>query len=261
MKKRRSTYTFQLNCNPNLANSLVQSYIRGNRYELQQKNGEQFYRTGDAMVQGYRYFNYSISGQTLTICAWLKGAFGEISVEQNNFNMFAMSYRNSLNTLFQEINKLNKGENMNNNQINFDPNSGQPLNQNMNNNQTNFEPNSWQSLNQNINNNQTNFNSNIGQPLNQNNYQQPMQNINQFAQTFQNETTKKQEKMCEIVFWISLFGLICSFVGVTYGLIIYILDFYFASQGLKTNKRGKAIATIVLSIASILIIIFQLVSA
>jgi len=215
MKKGRSTYTFQFNCDPNLINNLVQHYIQGNQYELQQKNGEQYYRAGDAMM-GYKYFNYSLSGQTLTIYAWFKGAFGEVPIEQNSLNMMAMTYRNSLNTLFQEIEKLNNGgANMNNN-MNFDPNTGQPLNQN---------------------------------------------NVSQFTQTFQNETTKKQEKMCEVGFWLSLFGLLCSFLGVAYGVIIYILNFYFASQGLKTRKRGKAIATIVLSIVSILIIIIQLVSA
>ncbi len=244
MKKGRSIYTFQLSCDPNLVNNLVQSYIQGNQYELQQKNGEQFYRAGDAMVQGYRFFNYSISGQTLTIYAWCKGLFGEIPIEQkNSLNMLAMAYRNSLNTLFQEIDKLNNGGvNMNNN-MNFDPNTGQPLNQNVSNNQMNFDP-------------------NTGQQLNQTNYQQPVQNnASQFAQTFQNETTKKQEKMCEIGFWLSLFGLLISFAGLTYGGIMYILNFYFASQGLKTRKRGKAVAIIVLSIVSILITIFQLVSA
>ena len=157
--------------------------------------------------------------------------------------MLAMAYRNSLNTLFQEIDKLNNGGvNMNNN-MNFDPNTGQPLNQNVSNNQMNFDP-------------------NTGQQLNQTNYQQPVQNnASQFAQTFQNETTKKQEKMCQIGFWLSLFGLLISFAGLTYGGIMYILNFYFASQGLKTRKRGKAVAIIVLSIVSILITIFQLVSA
>lgn len=242
MKKGRSTYTFQFNCDPNSMNNLIQSYIQANQYELQQNNGEQFYRAGDAMLQGYRYFNYLISGQTLTIYAWFKGALGEIQIEQNSLNIMAMDYRNSLNTLFQEIDKLNNGGvNMNNN-MNFNPTNGQPLNQNMNNNQMNFNP--------------TN-----GQPLNQNNYQQPSQNMNQFSQTFQAETTKKQEKLCEIGFWLSIFGLLCSFVGVTYGIFVYIINFYFASQGLKTSKKNKAIATIVISIISILIIVFQLMNA
>lgn len=127
MKKGRSIYTFQLNCDVNLIDNLIQSYIQGNQYKLQQKNGEQFYRAGDAMVQGYRYFNYSISGQTITIYAWLKGVFGEVPIEQYNLNllnMMAMTYRNSLNTLFQEINKLNNGGESMNNDINFDPNMG-----------------------------------------------------------------------------------------------------------------------------------------
>ena len=220
MKKGRSTYTFQLSCDPNLVNNLIHSYIQGNKYELQQKNGEQFYRAGDAMIQGYRYFNYSISGQTLTIYAWYKGALGEIPIEQSSLNMMVMAYRNSLNTLFQEIDKLNNGganmnnsqmnfesntgqalnQNLNNSQMNFDPNTGQALNQNLNNSQMNFDPSTGQALNQNLNNSQMNFDPNTGQSLNQNNYQQPIQNVDQFTQTFQNETTKKQEKMCEIGF-------------------------------------------------------------
>lgn len=233
MNKGRSTYTFQLNCDPNVANDLVQAYIQGNKFTSQNKDGEQFYRAGDVMLEGYRYFNYSINGQTLTIQAWLKGPFGDMSIEQNSLNMPAMNYRNSLGKLFQEIEKLNNGgTNMNNNNgMNFDPNTSQPLNQGYN-----------------------------QQPMNNQSYGQPMQQNNQFTQSFQDETTKKQEKMCEWGFWLSIFGLLISFVGVTYGVIVYILNFYFASQGLKTRKRGKAIATIAMSIISIIIIVIQLVA-
>lgn len=242
MKKGRSTYNFQLNCNPNLVNDLVQAYIKGNKFELQNKNGEQYYRAGDAMLEGYRYFNYFISGQSLVIYAWLNSVFGEMPIEQNNFNMPAMNYRNSLGNLFQEIEKLNNGgNNMNNNGNNFDPVTGQPINQNMNN-------------------NGNSFNQTTGQQMN-NTYQQPTQQNNQFVQTFQDETTKKQEKMCELGFWLSIFGLLASFFGVAYGIIVYIFNFYFASQGLKTRKRGKAIATIVMSIISIIIIVLQVASA
>lgn len=64
--------------------------------------------------------------------------------------------------------------------------------------------------------------------------------------------------MCEVGFWLSIVGLILSFIGITYGVIIYLLNYYFASQGLKTRKRGKAIATIVLSSVSIVIIILEI---
>ena len=216
MQKGRSTYSFQITCDSNLINNLIQSYIQSNKFEFQQTNDEQFYRAGDALVEGYRFFKYSIVGQTLTIYAWFKYLYGEVPVEQNSLNIIAMNYRNSLNTLFQEINKLN--------------NMGVSMN---------VHNNAFQQ--------------------NQSNYQPPVQpDINQFSQQFQNETTNKQEQMCEIGFWLSIVGLLLSFMGIVYGAIVYILNFYFASQGLKTSKRTKAITTIILSIISIIIFIFQL---
>lgn len=168
----------------------------------------------------------TINGNNLIIEAWLDGALGDFPLEQNSLNMLAMDYRNSLNKLFQEINKLNNG--------------GMNMNNNFN--------------NQNIN-NQMNYDPNTGQPINNND------NNNNFVQSFQDETMKKKERMCEIGFWLSILGLVCSFFGIAYGIFVYIMDFYFASQGLKTRKKGKAIATIVLSIISILFIIFTLIIA
>lgn len=180
---------------------------------------------------GYKGLIYFIQGQQITINAWLDGALGDFPLEQNSLNVMAMNYRNSLSTLFKEIEGGNTmNNNVNNGQMNFDPNTGQPINQNIQ---------------------QT-----TGDPVNQINTEQPQNN---FSQTFQDENQKKQEKMCEIGFWLSILGLVCSLFGVTYGVIIYIMDFYFASQGLKTTKRGKAIATIVLSIISILIVIIELI--
>lgn len=112
-------------------------------------------------------------------------------------------------------------------------------------------------MNNNQNNYQMNFDPQTGQPLNQNYQQQSYQN--QFVQNFQNENLMKQEKMCEVGFWLSILGLIFSFFGVAYGVIVYVANFYFASQGLKTRKRGKAIATIVLSSISIAICLFWII--
>lgn len=222
MKKGRSNYTFQLNLDSNTVNGLIQSYLSANDFKLESKNGENLYKAVDA-IMGSKGFSYSFVGQTLNINVWLIGAFGDFPIEQKSHNMFAMNYRNSLNTLFQEISNLNNGENNMSNE-----NQSQ----------------------------QTNFNDNAVPNQNVNNIQQPIQNnFNQFTQTFQAETDKKKEKMCEIGFWISILGLLASFGGVSYGLIVYIMDFYFASMGLKTKKRGKAIATIVLSITSIVITI------
>lgn len=234
MKKGKSNYTLQFRGDSNTINQLMQSYLSANGFSLTEKKGEQYFRAGDQMM-GYRGLTYSIQNQTITINAWLDGALGNFPLEQNSLNMMAMNYRNSLSTLFQEIENLNGGTTINNtnqNQENYDSQTGQPINQN--------------------------YQQPTGQTVNQVNMQQPQNN---FSQTFQNENQKKQETMCEIGFWISILGLISSFAGIVMGLFVYIMDFYFASQGLKTRKKGKAIATIVLSIISILIVIGQLIIA
>ena len=225
MKKGKSNYNLTFNSDSTLVNNIVQSYLKESGFNMYEKKGENYYRAGDAML-GYKGFNYSINGNNLSIEAWLDGALGDFPLEQNSLNMLAMDYRNSLNKLFQEINKLNNG--------------GMNMNNNFN--------------NQNIN-NQMNYDPNTGQPINNND------NNNNFVQSFQDETMKKKERMCEIGFWLSILGLVCSFFGIAYGIFVYIMDFYFASQGLKTRKKGKAIATIVLSIISILFIIFTLIIA
>lgn len=235
MKKGKSTYTLQFRCDSNTIERLMQSYIAANGFALTEKKGERYFRAGDQML-GYKGLTYFVSAQTITINAWIDGVFGDFPLEQNSLNILAMNYRNSLSTLFQQIENLNGGNIMNNN-----ANDGQ----------MNFGANVDQIPNQNYQQQST------IQGVNQMNMQQSQ---NQFSQTFMNENQKKQEKMCEIGFWISILGLLCSFTGVMMGVIVYILDFYFAYQGLKTRKRKKAIATIVLSIISILIIIVQIVA-
>ena len=197
MKKGKSTYTLQFRCDSDTIQQLMQSYISANGFTFIEKKGEQYFRAGDQMV-GYRGLTYTISGQEITINAWLDGAFGDFPLEVNNLNMMAMNYRNSLSTLFQEIENLNGGNIMNNNvnngQMNFDPNTGQPLNPNMGqqpmmNNQFNGQQTNQMNMQQPMNNQSVNGQQMMNQQFggqvpnnnqyNQNNYQQPMMN-NQF---------------------------------------------------------------------------------
>ena len=232
MKKGRSSYKFQMKDNIDKAEQLVQSYISAKGFKQIEKKGEKFYRGGDIMVEGYRYFDYKISGDELTIYAWLRGALGDIGIEQGgiaSINMAIMNYRKSLTTLFNEIEKLNSRNSEENIQ------------------ESNEEKNEdivEDSKEEQINTNQVTDKS--------------PNNSNDFAKTFEEETIQKQERLCEIGFWLSILGVVLALFGITYGVIIYILNFYFASQGLKTKKRGKAIATIVLSIISIFIIICEI---
>ncbi len=104
------------------------------------------------------------------------------------------------------------------------------------------------------------LNASVGvQTVNNNNMYTQGPHISQFTQEFQDKANQQKERMCTIGFVLSIIGFLISLVGVAYGVIVYVLDFYFAAQGLKTRKRSMAIATICLSILSIAIIILQLI--
>lgn len=80
---------------------------------------------------------------------------------------------------------------------------------------------------------------------------------NQVVNQFQEETDKKAETMCQIGFYLSICGLLLSFLGGTYGIFVYIMEFYFASIGLKTKKKTLALITIALALLSFIITIIQ----
>lgn len=88
---------------------------------------------------------------------------------------------------------------------------------------------------------------------------QPMsQPVQQVAQSFVAENEKKKETMVIIGFIMSIFVLLLSCFG-AYAILLVILEFYFAIQGLKTKKKGLAIATIVLASLSIVFCLFAIV--
>lgn len=215
MKKGRSLYTFNFTCDTTTMEQVVSDYLRTNSFKPEEKKGEKYYKGGDIML-GYRYFNYSIDGNTLTISAWLRGTLGEIEIEQSglgSMNLSISEYRNSLNPLFQELDRV---------RLTGDYTSSTP---------------------------QQTASSNISSS-------EPITD-NSVSSKFEDAENHKKETMCEVAFWLSIVGLFLSFFGAYYGAIIYILDFYFASQGLKSKKKGKATAAIILSVISIVIIIGQ----
>ena len=105
----RSTYTFELKCKTKLVDKLIQNYLQANNFELVCKNGKEFYQVSDDMIiEGYRYFSYSFSEQILTISVWINRLLSKLAIEKNIFSNITNSYKNSLNTLFEEIDKLNE---------------------------------------------------------------------------------------------------------------------------------------------------------
>lgn len=74
---------------------------------------------------------------------------------------------------------------------------------------------------------------------------------------FSDAANKRQEKLAIWGFVLSIVGLLLSFIGYTYGVLLYMLEFYFAACGIKTRKKGFAIATFVLAGISVVILVIS----
>lgn len=218
MNKGKSNYTIQFNCDSQIVSKIIIEWLNNNKFKLIDKYGEQFYHYRDAW-NGNRGFQYNINGNTLNIYAWTIGL-------GNTFYMLDSGAPNNMagdsykNLLNSIFSRLNDINNEN----------------------------KQQELTPAINNNtqsQTTTNTNH-------------QEISQFSESFKLETEKKKEKLCNIGFILSIVGVIISFFGFSFGIFLYIINFYLASQGLQTNKKGKAIASIILSIISIFIVLIQI---
>ena len=224
----KTIYTFMYGGEPVGVNNIVQGWLTANGFSLVNNFGETYYYHNDAW-HGNRCFQYTIEANILTIYAWtiaIGNKFVMLDSGAPN-NMAGDAYKQALNSLFSEIN------------LHCPPNPGNM--QDPNTMQTVYPPqeNAYQG------------NANQGNP-----YQAgPVPDASQFVNAFQNEIDERNEKLCTIGFCLSLIGLLLSIFGFMFGVLIYILEIYFACQGLKTRKRGKAIATFIIAGISILIII------
>ena len=120
----RSEYNITINTDVNTIEQIIQKFLSERKFSLIEDGGEKFYRAG-SVLSGYKYFNYRINGNMLTIYAWLKGGFGEIKIEQTgmmNTSEGIIEYRNMLMTLFSTIEVANGPS------ANFDSQTGKPLN-------------------------------------------------------------------------------------------------------------------------------------
>ena len=79
----RSSYSFIINSDINEAKKVIDAYIKENGFNIVVNNGESYFVSGNKM-NGYRYFNYQIIGNNLTIYAWFKGLNGEVGLPENN---------------------------------------------------------------------------------------------------------------------------------------------------------------------------------
>lgn len=76
---------------------------------------------------------------------------------------------------------------------------------------------------------------------------------------FEASATKTDEKLCIAGFVISLVCLALAWFSGLYMWILYVLAYYFAWRGLKTPKKGLAIATFVITSITLALMIFSMI--
>jgi len=87
---------------------MMNDYLRKNSFVMADWKGEPAYRTGDAMMEGYKYLKWYYRNGVFHLEAWLKGTFGgEWNLDGFVGVLQKKPYRESLeqlfNTLMQEI--------------------------------------------------------------------------------------------------------------------------------------------------------------
>lgn len=205
--------------NPASADQIIQQWLTANQFQPISEDGSVYYQSGDAL-SGYRGFEYQISGNNVAINAYL-GSFKKPMQLSDGLvgSLPIAAYKNKLNELFSVLNNMPSTSN---------------------------EPAATPSA--------TTANTAPTASVNSQPNSQPT-NIPDFQQS----VDKKNATFAEISFWVSLAMLLTAFTGVIYGAIIVIFNYWMAVQGLKSKKRGKAIAAIVISTAAIIVFVVKLI--
>lgn len=233
MKKGKSNYSFVVNADVQSIHNLVQSFLGTNGFNAKCENGFTYYLQQDFMW-GNRFFEYYVNGNQVTILAYI-GTFKKPLLLDDSFagSMPKQEYKKLLATLFNALNELNTAG--------VQMNAGAQMNAGV-----------QQDMYATYQQQDPYASGNMGaQPQ----YVDISQQTNQFAEN----VNSSKEKMAVAGFVIAVIGIVLSCFGFSFGWLIIALEIYFAINGLKTSKKGLAIATLVLSGISILILVVQIV--
>lgn len=212
MAKKKSEFRFIVNADPAAINTVINNFLTAHQFTPVAKPGANYFLCND-FINGKRSLEYYVNGNEVIIFAYM-GTFERPQALEGFVGAVPkQAYKKILDTLFQELQKLNmQGGNYS------QPVNGQYQQVNMSN----------------------------GMPQ-------------QGEDVFAEQANKNKEKWTIVGFVMSIIGLLLSFVGYTYGVILLILEFYCGAQGLKTKKRGLAIATIVIASISLVIVLAEII--
>ncbi len=221
MKKGKSMYQFPINVDPNLAQQVIMNWLGANGFDLKEKDGNYYYQYYDPVI-GRRLFEYYIQPGMVIINAYI-GKYKKPYLLDDSFagSVPKSAYKQALAPLFQTLASYNAPMGA----APAQPGTGNP-----------------------------------SAPYNVSPYASDVsggvQPSSGSYQDFSDATGKSHEKLAVAGFVLSIFGLLLSLLGITYGILIYMLEFYFAACGIKTRKKGLAIATFILAGLSIAILVF-----
>ena len=100
----RYTKDLVLNKPDDFVHFLMNDFLKKNQFIMADWKGEPAYRTGDAMMEGYKYLKWSYTNGVFHLEAWMKGTFGG----EWNLDGFVgcankKPYRESLEQLFDAL--------------------------------------------------------------------------------------------------------------------------------------------------------------
>lgn len=213
----KTTYSFMV-ADPNSANQIIQSWINSLGMQYLEDGDGKYYRCGDKMVSGYKYFEYAFNGNQLTVSAFMGSPKHPHPIE--TITVWAQEYRSQFNNLLSQL-----GASSNSTDSASAPANPQPESGNLQ------APNS------------------------------PVPQAQQVANDFQQKQNKTNSTFAIISFIGGIAGLFLPLTGLVWGSIVYIIFIYMSIRGMKSNKKGLAIAGLILNIIAIIITVVVLISS
>ena len=85
---------------------IMNDFLQKNGFVLSDWKGEPAYRTGDAVMEGYKYLKWNYAGGIFHLEAWMKGTFGgEWNLDGFVGTLQKKPYKESLEQLFATLNQ------------------------------------------------------------------------------------------------------------------------------------------------------------
>jgi hypothetical protein len=237
-----------LNIDPNYVENEIQTYLRGNSYNLANEKGETYYKSGGIMM-GLRGFKYSYQNGILHIEAWCGKIGKELNIGDGKFvgSAAKIPYYNSILALQGALDKASQPYQQPYGQMQQpvytqpygqmqQPVYTQPYGQM----QQPVYTQPYGQMQQPVYSQQ---NAQMQQPV----YTQTSGSYSQTGSPVANEINKANDRNAAIAFWLSIGSLVLMF-GSRFSLLINVFSFTLAIKyGLVSRKKGLAIASIVIN--------------